>query len=73
MRLKPLFVLALSSLWLYACSEDTTEVDNQRVAIERYVTGQAWENVDFLGGVYRYVFNQEREGYQTATRAERGD
>lgn len=73
MRLKPSFVLVLSSLWLCACSEDTTEVDNQRVAIERYVTGQAWENVDFLGGVYRYVLNQEREGYEAATQAQRGD
>ena len=73
MRFCGLIVVAVISISLFACSKDTSDVDDQRVSIENYISRQGWENVDYLGGVYRYVLNQNRPGYEDAMRAGTGD
>ena len=73
MRFYGLVVVAVMSLWLSACSKDTSDLDDQRTSLENYISRQGWENVDYLGGVYRYVLNRDRAGYETALQAESGN
>lgn len=73
MGLKSWFVIFAFFGGLCACSKDTTTVDNQRTSIEQYITNQSWENVEYGDGVYRYVLNRDRSGYETAPEAQRGD
>lgn len=73
MRYYGLIVVAVMSLWLSACSKETSDIDDQRTTLENYISQKALENVDYLGGVYRYVINRDRNGYETALQAEPGN
>ena len=73
MRFCGLIVVAVMLLSLSACSKDTSDIDDQRVSIENFISKQGWENADYLGGVYRYVLNRDRNGYENALVAETGN
>ncbi len=72
MRLYGWIVVAIMVWGLSACSKDTSDVDDQRLSIESYLSRQGW-TIDYLGGVYRYVLNRDRHGYEEAVQAESGD
>lgn len=73
MRIRGWIVGVVIAVCGLACSEDTSDVDNQRVSMENFISGKGWERVDYLGGVYRYVLNRDRNGYEEAPQAERGN
>lgn len=58
---------------LMSCSKDKdTIVPDQRESFEKYLDGKKWEYT-VRDGVYQYVRNASRSGYDSALQIERGD